>query len=143
MAKKQSGGDYDGWILRLIERAEELKFSFSEAEWLEFAASKIVPRQGYDLTTAQLDVLSEKRGVVFEEIPQRLGIKFEQPTRYRAVKTGVFVREKDGYFRDKRGRFVKVIPEKTYRVRDIKKGTMAKLSAYDDEIQGLKKRRDD
>jgi len=83
MAKKKSGGDYDGWILRLIDKVEDLQYMFDLQAWLDFAASKITDRQGYDLTPGQIEILGEKQDMVFEVIPDKLSLNIEYVTRYR------------------------------------------------------------
>ncbi len=59
--KKKSGGDYDGWILRLLEKPEDIEFSFSLQDWLEFAADKLGT-----LSRGQISVLAERRDLVFK-----------------------------------------------------------------------------
>ncbi len=83
---KKSGGDYDGWILRLIDKVEELNYAANLSDWWTFAESKINGRevnpQTYSLTDAQKEVLAEKRlDIVFDVIPNKLGIGFERPFR--------------------------------------------------------------
>ncbi len=131
--KKKSGGDYDGWILRLIDNVEDIQHMFNLQEWLDFAASKIIEPQGYDLTTAQIEVLGEKQDMVFEVIPDKLSLNFEYITRFRGPG----------------GRFVKseipgAIPEVKTRYRNIEKaygqrtGTMVSTEKINIEISRLK-----
>ena len=76
------GGDYDGWILRLIENAEDILYSYSEVEWLKFAAGKIEAYSGHGITKSQIDALSEYRSKAFE-LPEQLGIGIVSKIRYR------------------------------------------------------------
>ncbi len=76
------GGDYDGWILRLIDKAEDILHSTTMAGWLAFAVEKIEAYSGVSITKAQVDVLKEKRDLVFE-LPEEMGIFLRTVTRYR------------------------------------------------------------
>ena len=76
------GGDYDGWILRLIENAEDILYSYSEIEWLKFAAGKIEAYSGKGITKNQIDALSEYRSKAFE-LPESLGLGVVSKVRYR------------------------------------------------------------
>jgi len=138
--KKKSGGDYDGWILRLIDKVEDLAYSFNLQKWLDFAESKIMPKQKYHLTRQQAATLDDLREKVWEIAPTRLNIQLEYITRFRGARTGRFiqVRKTEHGFRDiKTGRFTKAVPEKAERYRNLggygqKVGTMvpaAKINA--------------
>jgi len=76
MAKKGKGGDYEGWVLRLIEKMEELDFALSQKSWLDFAAEKIEPLQKYPLTDRQVGILEEYRVLAFK-VPEALGGTYE------------------------------------------------------------------
>ena len=80
MARKES--DYEGWVFRLIEKAEDITHSYSMLDWLKFAANKIQSQYNVGITVKQIEVLSEYRNLVFD-IPQEVGISIEQKTRYR------------------------------------------------------------
>jgi len=79
------GGDYEGWMLRLIEKPEDILKSLSEVEWLKFAADKIEEATGQGITKEQINTLLEYRDGIFE-LPQELGFKIEEKTRYRDAK---------------------------------------------------------
>lgn len=38
----KSSGDYEGWFLRMIDRAEDLSFAMDKDEWIEFCESKVM-----------------------------------------------------------------------------------------------------
>jgi len=65
MAKKNA--DYDGWVLRLLEKPEDILKSYAQADWLAFAEDKLGA-----LSKNQIQALSEKRDVVFM-LPQDMG----------------------------------------------------------------------
>ena len=79
------GGDYDGWILRLIEKPEDIIKSFSQIDWLKFAAEKIEAYSGQGITKGQIGALIDYRNVAFD-LPKDLGFKIDQVTRYRDTK---------------------------------------------------------
>jgi hypothetical protein len=83
--KKKSGGDYEGWILRLIDKPEDIVFSYSLIDWLKFAAEKIGGTSGQGITKGQIGALSEYRNLAFE-LPQDIGISVREVTRYRDAK---------------------------------------------------------
>lgn len=97
MAKDKSG-DYEGWILRLIEKMEELDFALSKQSWLEFAEEKIEPLQGYPLTGRQERILEEFRVLAFK-VPEAMGGTYE---RFRKLKG-----PKKARYRDTEGRWGK------------------------------------
>ena len=76
------GGDYEGWILRLIDKAEDIRHSYNMIEWLKFAAEKIEEASGQGITKGQIASLEEYRGLAFE-LPMELGFKLIEKTRYR------------------------------------------------------------
>ena len=125
MAKKK-GGDYEGWLLRLIDKVEDIGFSFNLGKWIKFAESKILG-SGFEakegkLTAGQIDALAEFRGRVFEIAPTKLNIRPEYITRFREAKTGRFSQaiKTDYGFKDvKTGRFVKVTGEVKERYRTM------------------------
>lgn len=148
MSSKKSSGDYDGWIFRLIDRIEELRFSFDLQKWLDFAECKILdseyaPVSG-KLTEAQKDALSERRGDIYELAPTRLNITPEYVTRYRGVGTGRWaVKTPHGYKDGKTGRFVKAKPESAERYRNLGGygqgvGTMVSAKEINAELRRLK-----
>jgi len=101
---KKSGGDYDGWIMRLIEKVEELGHASNLADWWAFAESKIAPAQGYALTESQKVALADRRiDFVIDIIPDKLGVTFERPFRDPGV-----IRHRDvtGAYGQKKGTWV-------------------------------------
>jgi len=124
---KKSGGDYEGWILRLIDKAEDLLYSFNVKKWLDFAESKITPLQGYHLTRQQAAVLEDKRSIIQEIFPQKLGVDPEFTTRYRSLSTGRFTKDPTN-----------ARPEETVRFRDLETGTMTSRKTLNANIQSLK-----
>lgn len=79
------GGDYDGWILRLLDKAEDILYSYSEADWIKFAVAKIEEASGHSITKSQIAVLSEYREKVFQTA-QDAGFTVREVTRYRDAK---------------------------------------------------------
>ncbi len=77
--------DYDGWILRLIEKGEDITFSYSMMDWLAFAKDKIEGYHGATLTDAQIDILSDKfnDGEIWQTIEDKTEIRIERPFRYK------------------------------------------------------------
>ena len=122
MAKKSPKPDYEGWVMRLIDKIEDLKFTFNLREWLEFAQNKIMPKQQYELTSDQIAVLDGKRDFLREEIPSKLKINPEYVIKYRSVRSGRFVGRTPYGFRDKNGRFTKANSERAIRYRNIGRG---------------------
>jgi len=146
MAKKKSSGDYDGWILRLIDKVEDIRHSFSMGEWQAFARDKILgsgfgPTTG-KLTAGQIQALEDARSQVWEVAPTRLKIQPEYIQRFRGAKTGRFMQvvKTDHGFRDiKTGRFARVSPESVERYRNLggygqKVGTTVSKSKINAEI---------
>lgn len=96
---KKKGGDYDGWILRMVEKAEDIEYANAEQAWLDFASKMIEKAYGYSPTAAQLDVLAERRDLVFT-LPAEVGynrVEYEglrgsSKQRYRDL-TGEFGRK--------------------------------------------------
>jgi len=131
--KKKSGGDYDGWILRMIDKIEDLQFMYNLQDWLEFAADKITDKQGYELTDRQIRVLDEKRDLSFEVIPDRLSIRPEFIVRYRG-EGGRFTTKKE----------VTATPETRTRYRNVgkaygqKTGTMVAKAKINEQIKRMK-----
>lgn len=75
--------DYAGWILRTIEKREDLLFAYGNSDiWTQFVNSKVMPRQGYELTPAQKSALLDLQNKA-QDIPRKLGFKVEFKTRYR------------------------------------------------------------
>jgi len=134
VAKKKSSGDYDGWILRLIDNVEDLTFMYDLQSWLGFAANKIVERQGYDLTSAQIETIADKRDLAFEVIPDKLSVRPEYITRYRGP---------GGRFTT--GKEVTATAETRTRYRNVeraygqKTGTMVSKDKINAEINRMKK----
>ncbi len=134
MAKK--GGDYEGWLLRLIDKVEDIGFSFELDKWIKFAESKILG-SGHEsvegkLTSSQKDTLAEIRDKVWEVAPTKLNIRLDYTTRYRGVGTGrVAKRVAIGYRDSATGRFVRGTPTiaaKTVTAfRDAKTGRFTKV----------------
>ena len=79
------GGDYDGWILRLLDKPEDILHSFSQLDWLEFAAEKIEAATGQGITRGQIQALAENRDKAFE-LPSSSGFAIGETTRYRDAK---------------------------------------------------------
>ena len=134
---KKKGGDYEGWILRLIDKIEDLKFSFTLQDWLNFASDKIEPRQGYDLTDRQKASLNEYRAVARDRVEAKTGIKVQGGFRYRSAITGKFVKRTPAGFRE-RGKFVRVRSEPVTVYRSARKGTMVAAGAINEYIDKLK-----
>ena len=122
---KKSGGDYDGWIMRLIEKVEELGYASNLADWWAFAESKIMPVQGYALTENQKVALADRRiDFVLDIIPNKLGVTFERPFRDPDI---IRYRDVAGAYGQKKGTWVskaKIIESMT-RQKDEK--TWAKV----------------
>lgn len=76
------GGDYEGWILRLIDKPEDILFSFSQISWLRFAADKIEEATGQGITKGQIDSLLEYRDRAFM-LPEEIGYRIQRSVRYR------------------------------------------------------------
>jgi len=133
MAKKRKSGDYEGWILRLIDKIEDLKFSLDMRSWLDFAAEKIAAEHGYDITETQIAKLTDLRFDVGEVVADRVSVDVEYRTRYRDSK---------GHFTDPSTPGAR--PERAIRYRNKGKafgqrtGTMIKSSKINDEIDRLK-----
>jgi hypothetical protein len=89
---KNKGGDYEGWVLRLIEKPEDIVTSYSMLTWLEFAAEKIEAFSGQGITKRQIAALESNRDTVFE-LPAKLGLRIVPVTRYRDAR-GRWTREK-------------------------------------------------
>jgi len=132
MAKKRKSGDYEGWILRLIDKIEDLQYSLNLRSWLDFAAEKISKEHGYDITEPQVAKLADLRFDVNEMVGGRVNVSVEYKTRYRL-----------------KGRFVsEAVPgakaESVIRYRNVSKsygqrtGTMVKPERIDAEISRLK-----
>jgi len=149
MAKKK-GGDYEGWLLRLIDKVEDIGYSFNLDKWIKFAESKILG-SGYEakegeLTQSQKDALSEIRDKVWEIVPTKINIQPEYITRFREAKTGRFaqaIKTDHGYRSLSTGRFVKVTGEAVERYRNLggynqKVGTMVPASKINSEIRKAK-----
>lgn len=147
--KKKSSGDYDGWILRLIDKVEDIGFSFNSQKWLDFARTKILgsdygPTAG-KLTKSQRDSLLEMAGQVWEVGPTKLNIIPEYVTRYRD-RAGRFIRvekTEHGLRNIRTGRFTSARPEKAERYRNLggygqKVGTAVSASKINAEIQRAK-----
>lgn len=79
------GGDYEGWILRLIDKPEDILFAFAEISWLKFAAEKIEAEHGQGITKGQIDALLEYRDKAFM-LPEDLGYGIKREVRYRDAK---------------------------------------------------------
>ena len=82
---KKKGGDYEGWVLRLIDKIEDLDFALSQQSWLEFAESKIEDLQGYPLTGRQEGALKDYRMLAFD-VPKSLGATYETYSKLSGVK---------------------------------------------------------
>lgn len=149
MAKKK-GGDYEGWLLRLIDKVEDIGFSLSFDKWLEFAESKILG-SGYEskegkLTQSQKDALSDIRDRVWEIAPTKLNIQPEYITRFREKTTGRFakaIKTEHGFRNIRTGRFVKVTGEAVERYRNLggygqKVGTTVSASKINAQIKQAK-----
>jgi len=141
--KKQRKPDYEGWILRLIDKIEDIEHSFNSKKWLDFAEKKILesewaPLSG-KLTQSQKDLLDERRNLIYELAPTKLNVNPEYITRYRGVNTGRFVDRTPHGFKDRKtGRYVQARPEQASRFRDIDTGKMTARKALNAKIKELK-----
>ena len=143
--KKPKKGDYEGWILRLIDKVEDIEHSFNEKKWLDFAerkilASEFAPESG-NLTQSQKDSLMERRDMIWEIAPAKLNVNPEYITRYRGLHTGRFLdvnKTPHGFKDNKTGRFVSVRPEQASRFRDIDTGKMTARAVLNQKIKELK-----
>lgn len=79
------GSDYEGWILRMIDKAEDIVYSYSVTDWLKFAADKIEQQTGQGITKNQIGALLDYRDRVFN-LPDELGFSVNRVTRYRDEK---------------------------------------------------------
>lgn len=57
----KSSGDYEGWLLRLLDKPENLYYAFDEETWMEFAEQKMQDYFGQGLTGGQLGAIEDLR----------------------------------------------------------------------------------
>ena len=125
------GGDYEGWILRLIDKPEDLLKSYTVEDWLKFAAGKIEDFTGQGITKGQIGSLLEYRNQAFE-LPQELGFKLVEKTSYR----------------DARGRWTKEVTDRpvtriVYRgagEKFISRAKVAGLISAEQSARGIRKK---
>ncbi len=136
---KKPGGDYDGWILRLINKVEDLQHSLSLQKWLDFAKSKVIgsgyEAKGGKLTESQIAALTDMQSKVWEMGPTKLNIRLDYTTRYRGVGGRVAKRVSIGYRDPATGRFTRGTPDMlpvartVIAFRDAKTGRFTKVTA--------------
>ena len=62
MPRGKSSGDYEGWLLRMLDSAEDLRYAQDEEEWLMFCVDKIRGEfPDAPITMSQVDAVEEMR----------------------------------------------------------------------------------
>lgn len=119
---KRSDPDYEGWIIRTLDKPENLRYTRTNAGWLRYAAKMIEPRQGYKLTPSQKQKIGELRDRA-RAIPGIFGVRDEYPARFR---------DKGGRFTKDRSQAVKI--ENIQRFREIGTGRYVNPGAVRSDI---------
>lgn len=70
------GGDYEGWVLRMIDKPEDILFSSNDRDWIKYASDKI------GLTGKRIDVLLDYRDRVYR-LPDEMGFYIQEQKTYR------------------------------------------------------------
>ena len=126
MLKSKKGGDYEGWVLRLITKMEEMDYALSRKAWLDFATEKIEPLQGYSLTGSQVATLEEIRLMVLK-IPEAMGATYETYSKLSGPKKARY-RDKEGKW-GRKGTWVSAAKMNTH-LTELKASKMIKLGEF-------------
>ena len=79
------GGDYEGWMLRLLEKPEDILYAFNRTDWFNFVAQQIEAASQKPITKAQLAAADDFRLEVVDFYDE-LDFNLKEVTRYRDAK---------------------------------------------------------
>lgn len=105
MVKKRGHSDYDGWILRLIDKLEDIMFTSTLNKWLDFARDKIEKYHGAELSDSQVETLMDKynSGAIWDKIETDAGVRIERPFKIDRMKNRIILRD---VHKGAKGRFI-------------------------------------
>lgn len=100
----KSGGDYEGWLLRILKDPENLAYTYTDAEWLDFAGQQIEDYHGLGITGSQAAALEDLRQIA-RGMQAKIGVSAEI---HEALDGDIKIRYRDmaGEF-GKKGTYVK------------------------------------
>jgi len=78
----KSSGDYEGWLLRTLDKAEDLAFAHNAADWQNFVETKTQDYHGLGVSGGQADAIGTTLRDLALEMQEDVGIMSSvQPIR--------------------------------------------------------------